>query len=125
VEEFGRVLLPSPYLSTAVAALVLARAAAECRDAAERYLPGLADGSVIGTLALNADATVADGAVTGEARNVVDGVAAGLLLVRAGDELFAVAAADAVVEPLETLDQTRRQGATAPKAGRPGQRRLQ
>jgi hypothetical protein len=53
----------------------------------------------------------AGGTVTGAARNVVDGAAAGLLLVRAGDELLAVAAADAVVEPLGTLDQTRRQAA--------------
>ncbi len=141
VEELGRVLLPSPYLSSAVAALALAgaaaggagaaggayaaRGAAAAGDAgaargayaargaaaAERYLPGLADGSVIGALALDADVTAAGGAVTGVARNVVDGAAAGLLLVRAGDELLAVAASDATVEPLGTLDQTRRQAA--------------
>ena len=145
VEEFGRVLLPSPYLSSAVAALVLAGAAAACPDAAQRYLPGLADGSVIAALALDADVTAAGrtvtgaarnpghgaaaggtvtgavrnpghgaaagGTVTGTARNVVDGPAASLLLVRAGDDLLAVAAGDAVVEPLGTLDQTRRQAA--------------
>ena len=128
VEEFGRVLLPSPYLSSAVAALVLAGSASGCPDAAQRYLPGLADGSVIAALALDADVAAAGrtvtgaarnpghgaaagGTVTGAARNVVDGAAAGLLLVRAGDELLAVAAADAVVEPLGTLDQTRRQAA--------------
>jgi alkylation response protein AidB-like acyl-CoA dehydrogenase len=111
VEELGRVLLPSPYLSSAVAALALARAAAGCPDTAERYLPGVADGSVIGALALDADVTVDGGTVTGVARNVVDGAAAGLLLVRAGDGLVAVAATDAAVEPLETLDQTRHQAA--------------
>jgi alkylation response protein AidB-like acyl-CoA dehydrogenase len=128
VEEFGRLLLPSPYLPSAVAALVLADAAATCPDAAQRYLPGLADGSVIAALALDADVTAAGGTVTGAARNpghgtaaggtvtgtarnVVDGAAASLLLVRAGDDLLAVAAGDAVVEPLGTLDQTRRQAA--------------
>jgi len=111
VEEFGRVLLPSPYLSNAVAALALAGAAAACPDAAQRYLPGLADGSVIAALALDADVTAAGRTVTGAARNVVDGAAASLLLVRAGNDLLAVAAADAVVEPLGTLDQTRRQAA--------------
>ena len=116
VAEFGRVLLPSPYLSSAVAGLVLAAAAAQCRDAAGRYLPGLADGSAIGALALDADVTVGpitgEGAwLTGVARNVVDGAVAGVLLVRAGDGLFAVSSADAVVEPLGTLDQTRRQAA--------------
>jgi len=111
VEEFGRVLLPSPYLSSAVAALALAGAAAACPDAAQRYLPGLADGSVIAALALDADVTAAGGAITGTARNVVDGAAAGLLLVRSGDDLLAVAAGAAAVEPLGTLDQTRRQAA--------------
>jgi len=111
VEELGRVLLPSPYLSSALAALVLAGSAAEYPGAAQRYLPGLADGSVIAALALDADVTMAGGTVTGAARNVVDGPAAGLLLVRAGDELLAVAAADAAVEPLGTLDQTRCQAA--------------
>ena len=111
VEELGRVLLPSPYLSTAVAALVLTGAAeaGAAAAAAERYLPGVADGSVIGALALDADVTAADGTVTGTARTVVDGAAAGLLLVRTGDRLVAVAAADASVVPLDTLDQTRRQ----------------
>jgi alkylation response protein AidB-like acyl-CoA dehydrogenase len=113
VAELGRVLLPSPYLSTALAALVLTRAAedGDGQPAAERYLPGLADGSVIGALALDAGITAADGTVTGTARNVVDGAAAGLLLVRCGDRLLAVAAADAGVVPLDALDQTRRQAA--------------
>jgi alkylation response protein AidB-like acyl-CoA dehydrogenase len=115
-EEFGRVLLPSPYLSSVVVALALALVAGECPDAAERYLPGLADGSVIGALALDANVTVTGGTVTGGtvtgvARNVVDGGAAGLLLVQAGDQLLAVAASDAAVEPLGTLDQTRRHAA--------------
>jgi len=110
VEEFGRVLLPSPYLSTAVVALALADPAArQASQASERYLPGLADGSLIGALALHGDVTMTGGTVSGAASNVVDGAAAGLLLVRAGTRLVAVQAADASVEPLETLDQTRRQ----------------
>ncbi len=113
VEELGRVLLPSPYLSTAAVALALTRAAqdGDGQAAAERYLPGLADGSVIGAVALDTDVTVADGTVSGVARHVVDGGAAGLLLVRCGDRMLAVAAADASVQALDTLDQTRRQAA--------------
>jgi alkylation response protein AidB-like acyl-CoA dehydrogenase len=110
VEELGRVLLPSPYLSTAVVALVLAGLpAGETSQASLRYLAGLADGSLIGALALHGDVTMAGGTVSGNARNVVDGAAAGLLLVRAGDQLLAVDSADASIEPMETLDQTRRQ----------------
>ncbi len=110
VEELGRVLLPSPYLSTAVVALALAGlASGVASQAAGRYLPGLADGSLIGALALHGDVTTAGGTVSGVARNVVDDTAAGLLLVRAGDRLLAVEASDASIEPVETLDQTRRQ----------------
>ena len=110
VEELGRVLLPSPYLSTAVAALALAGlAAGETSQAAERYLPGLADGSLIGALALHGDVTTSGGTVSGVARNVVDGAAAGLFLVRAGGQLLAVEVGDASAEHVETLDQTRHQ----------------
>jgi alkylation response protein AidB-like acyl-CoA dehydrogenase len=118
VAELGRVLLPTPYLSTAVAALVLAAAAGD-GPAARRYLPGLADGSMIGALAPDSAVTAvpdpgagrarAGYTITGVARHVVDGGVAGLLLVPDGDRLLAVATADAVVEPVETLDQTRRQ----------------
>ncbi len=110
VEELGRVLLPSPYLSTAVVALVLAGpAASETSQACLRYLPRLADGSLTGALALHGDVTMAGGTLSGVASNVVDGAVAGLLLVRAGDRLLAVDGADASIEPLDTLDQTRRQ----------------
>jgi len=107
VEELGRVLLPSPYLSTAVVALALSDQADPAF--AERYLPGLADGSLIGALALDADVVSAGGTISGVARHVVDGGLAGLLLVRAGDQLMAVSAADTAIEQLNTLDQTRRQ----------------
>jgi len=107
VEELGRVLLPSPYLSTAVVALALSDQADPAF--AERYLPGLADGSLIGALALDADVVSAGGTISGVARHVVDGGLAGLLLVRAGDQLLAVSAADTAIEQLNTLDQTRRQ----------------
>jgi len=109
VEELGRVLLPTPYLSTALVGLIVTGAAGLCRDAAERYLPGLASGSLIGAVALDADVAVTGDRVSGTARHVVDGALAGLLLVRAGDRLLAVAAADAAIEPLDTLDRTRRQ----------------
>jgi alkylation response protein AidB-like acyl-CoA dehydrogenase len=109
VEELGRMLLPSPFLSSSVAVLALSDAASEFPEAAGRYLPGLADGSIIGALALDADVSVKDGTVSGVAHNVVDGAAAGMLLVRDGAKLVAVAAGDAVVEAMATLDQTRRQ----------------
>jgi len=50
LEETGRGLLPSPLLSNALATTALLRAGS--RDQRRRWLPGLADGSTIGTLAL-------------------------------------------------------------------------
>jgi alkylation response protein AidB-like acyl-CoA dehydrogenase len=52
---------------------------------------------------------VAGGRLTGVAHHVLDGAEAGLFVVRAGDDLFAVRATDAVVTPAGTLDQTRSQ----------------
>ncbi|HEX4253232.1 MAG TPA: acyl-CoA dehydrogenase family protein [Pseudonocardia sp.] len=129
-EEMGRALLCAPFLASAVlatSALCFAGDEAACA----RYLPGLADGSVIGTLAVTEEAgswraedtatrAESDGAgdftLTGEKLFVLDGAAADLLLVlaateTAGPRLFAVDA-DApglLREPMATLDATRKQ----------------
>ena len=114
VEEIGRVLLPVPYLSTAVTAALLAEAGAR------EFLPGLADGTKTGALALGDGVTMSgDGRVTGTVWHVMDGPRADVFLVRAGDglegaglggdALVAVRAADATVMPAPTLDQTRPQ----------------
>ncbi len=50
LEETGRTLFPSPLLSTVLAAKAIERAGTEAQ--AQRWLPGLADGSRIATLAL-------------------------------------------------------------------------
>ena len=104
LEETGRVLAPVPYLSGAVAATLLACGEP---DAARQFLPGLADGTAKAALALDGEVTLEDGTVSGTARNVADGAAADVLLVRAVDTLVAVRAADADVEAVGTLDQTR------------------
>jgi alkylation response protein AidB-like acyl-CoA dehydrogenase len=128
-EEMGRALLCAPFLSSAVLATsALLHAGDEAARA--RYLPGLADGSVIGTLAVTeesgswrAEDTVAraesDGAggytLTGEKLFVLDGAVADLLLVLAatdaGPGLLAVqaGAGGLVREPMATLDATRKQ----------------
>jgi alkylation response protein AidB-like acyl-CoA dehydrogenase len=50
LEETGRTLFPSPLVSTTLAAAALREAGSEAQQA--RWLPPLADGSAIGTLAL-------------------------------------------------------------------------
>jgi len=128
-EEMGRALLCAPFLSSAVLATsALVHAGDEATQA--RYLPGLADGSVIGTLAVTEESgswraedtatrAEADGAggftLTGEKLFVLDGAVADLLLVLArtdaGPGLFAVVAGAPGLarEPMATLDATRKQ----------------
>jgi len=126
LEELGRGVVPSPFFASAVLAayaLLDADDDAACRD----YLPGIADGSRIGTLAFTEDSGAwdlgsitmsavpnGDGwSLTGAKSFVVDGHVADLVLVAArtstGISLFAVEGnADALVRTaLPTLDQTR------------------
>ncbi|MGE2717937.1 acyl-CoA dehydrogenase family protein [Mycolicibacterium litorale] len=90
-EETGAALLPSPFLSSAVLTATLIQAAGD-EDDKKRLLPGLADGSTIGTLAVTGKAgtwTVEGvgvratdaGTLTGEAHYVTDGQAADVILV--------------------------------------------
>jgi len=106
VEELGRVLLPVPYLSTALAGAVLSEGDPE---AAAGLLPDLASGALTAAFVFTGDITVAGGGLSGTAGNVLDGGEAGLFLVRAEGQLYAVRAADAAVTAVDPLDQTRSQ----------------
>jgi alkylation response protein AidB-like acyl-CoA dehydrogenase len=100
LEEAGRCLLRAPVLSTAVAAAVLAES-----DAADLVGP-LLDGSMSAAFVVGDVTTVGD-RLNGTVPQVVDAAAAGLLLVCAGDGLYAVNASDAGIQPLDPLDPTR------------------
>jgi alkylation response protein AidB-like acyl-CoA dehydrogenase len=127
-EEMGANLFCSPYFSTvALAANAVALVGSQADQAA--YLPGIASGETIATLALTDDvgdwnlattSTTAkksgDGWVVNGVRNyVTDGNLASLIFVPATTEkglsLFAVAgdAAGVAREALPTMDQTRKQ----------------
>jgi alkylation response protein AidB-like acyl-CoA dehydrogenase len=134
LEELGAALYGGPYLASAVLAAG-ALLASEDEAAKKAYLPGIASGALIATLAFTEedgswepDATrltatlVSAGAASGvggwrlDGRKsfVLDGHTAGLILVigrtEAGLSLFAVPAdADGLTRtPLPTLDQTRK-----------------
>jgi alkylation response protein AidB-like acyl-CoA dehydrogenase len=128
MEEVGRTLLVSPFLSTAV---LVPGLLCEAGDAAEcgSVLPRIAAGELIATAAFAEDgsaripSTIATSAgligdtwhVTGYKHFVLDGLSAQLLYVLAttdeGPAVFAVdaGAAGLAVTPLTTLDPTRKQ----------------
>jgi alkylation response protein AidB-like acyl-CoA dehydrogenase len=125
-EEMGRTLFPSPLLADAVAARAIARLASERQK--KRWLPAIASGDLIATLAVleeSDDLSEAGVELVAETRGeaillsgckmfVPWGQAAGLLLVAArekgGVSLFAVPAdaAGVTITPLRLFDQTSR-----------------
>lgn len=104
-EETGAALLPSPFLSSAVLTVALVQAVGSDEDK-QRLLPGLADGTAIGTVAVTGaggtwtqdgvDVREADGRLTGSAHYVTFGHVADVVLVVArtadGIGVFEVAA---------------------------------
>ena len=128
LEEMGRALLCAPYFSSAVMAASLLMASGD-DDAKKDYLPGIASGSVIATVALCEDAGRWDEAgvmlearddgdswtLTGEKLFVLDGHVADVVLAAArtpgGVSVLAVekGAAGFSATPMSTMDQTRKQ----------------
>jgi alkylation response protein AidB-like acyl-CoA dehydrogenase len=128
LEEMGAALLCAPFFSS-VALAANALLTSDDDDAKKSYLPGIASGETIATLAITEDngkwdfggiecaATQKDGGwvLDGHKMFVIDGHVANLIIVAArtgaGVSLFAVQA-DApglTRTPLPTMDQTRKQ----------------
>jgi alkylation response protein AidB-like acyl-CoA dehydrogenase len=89
-EELGRALTPGPFAATMIASAVINAAGAS--ELTDRYLPGLAEGSLVGAVALEAGLSAADGRLTGSARTVLGGGLAGVLLLPVGDDVAVVEA---------------------------------
>ena len=125
LEEMGRALLCAPFLSSVVLAATALTESAD-KDAQARYLPDIASGDLVATVAISgqdgapegADLTATRGGdgwmLRGDAAFVLDGHVAGLVLVPARADgavsLFAVdTGANGVRRtPLESMDQTRK-----------------
>ncbi|MCV7152559.1 acyl-CoA dehydrogenase family protein [Mycolicibacterium pyrenivorans] len=141
-EETGAALLPSPFLSSAVLTVGLLQAAGTDDDK-QRLLPGLADGSALGTVAVTGSAGTwtedgvdvradADGRLTGSAHYVTFGQVADIVLVVArtadGVGVFEVAAdapgftrtAATVFDPTVRLSTFAFDGAPARRIGTRG-----
>jgi alkylation response protein AidB-like acyl-CoA dehydrogenase len=131
LEEVGRALVPAPLISTTLAGSAILTEGSE--DQKARWLPGLADGSRIGTLALleKSDQPTTDGihlrgertgdgfVLRGDKRFVSDPDQADLFVIafRAGDGpedlTLAVVERDAPglrTQAFETMDKTKRLG---------------
>jgi len=87
-EEMGRAVAPGPFIPTVTASAVLA--AIGPADAQATLLPGLADGSLRGAVALGGDIHVTDGTASGPAGVVLGGHLADVLLIGTGDDVAIV-----------------------------------
>jgi alkylation response protein AidB-like acyl-CoA dehydrogenase len=108
VEELGRAVAPGPFTPTVIASAVLVATADE--DVQAKLLPGLADGSTLGAVALAGEVWLRDGTAHGPAGVVLGGGLADVLLVGVGDDVAVihVAAGGVEVETPPNLDPTRR-----------------
>jgi alkylation response protein AidB-like acyl-CoA dehydrogenase len=114
VEQLGKAFAHGPSLPTVFASMLLSKTGG---TPAKELLPGLADGTATGAVALTLGALVAvataDGIeVSGTVRPVLGGGLADVLVLGAqgpdGEVWFALDAATAAVTPLSGLDGTRR-----------------
>jgi alkylation response protein AidB-like acyl-CoA dehydrogenase len=94
-EELGYACAPSPFLSNAIAGLLIEGGGSDEQRA--RWLPGIASGEARGAAALDPE----DPALVADA----DGAA--VLALPSGDEGVLVEPGDAEIEPIELIDATR------------------
>jgi 3-oxochol-4-en-24-oyl-CoA dehydrogenase len=108
VEELGRAVAPGPFVPTVIASAVIAATASS--DVKARLLPGLADGSSVGTVALSGAVEIRDGVAHGTAGVVLSGGLADVVLVLVGADVAIVdpSAGGVTVEIPANLDPTRR-----------------
>jgi alkylation response protein AidB-like acyl-CoA dehydrogenase len=107
VEEVGRAATPGPFVPTVIASAVIARAADE--DVQRRFLPDLADGSVVAGVALDAELTIRSGTVSGSASAVLGGGLAQVLVLPAGNDAVVLEVDGSVsVSVPANLDPSRR-----------------
>ena len=128
VEELGRAIAPGPFVPTVIASACIDAAASD--ELRGRLLPGLADGSVFGGVALSSDITVAGGKAAGTAPAVLGGGLAHVLVLPAGEDAIVVdaGASGVTVSVPANLDPTRRSARVefdgAPAEVIPGGRRV-
>jgi alkylation response protein AidB-like acyl-CoA dehydrogenase len=108
VEELGRAVAPGPFVPTVAASAVIAAVAPA--DVKARLLPGLVDGSSIGSVALSGAVELRDGVAHGSAGVVLSGGLADVVLVLVGEDVAIVdpSSGGVTVDIPANLDPTRR-----------------
>jgi alkylation response protein AidB-like acyl-CoA dehydrogenase len=107
VEALGRAVAPGPFVPTTIASAVLVAAAPA--DVRAQWVPGLAEGSKIGAVALGGSVSVRDGKASGAAGVVVSGALADVLLAPVGDDVAVIDCSSGVTAEVPAqLDPTRR-----------------
>jgi alkylation response protein AidB-like acyl-CoA dehydrogenase len=120
MEELGYALAPCPFLSNAAAGLVLAHAGSEQQR--ERWLPGIASGEARGTVGtVRSEGGMPGGRPPDEeaAPLVPDADSAAVIVLLDGNSANLVDAADAQIEPVGTIDSTRRFATVRVDSGEP------
>jgi alkylation response protein AidB-like acyl-CoA dehydrogenase len=107
VEELGRAVAPGPFVPTVISSAVIA--AAGSADQQASLLPGLADGTTLGGIAVRADVKVDGSTATGSAV-VLGGGLANVILLPVGDDVVVVdtTASGVSVTTPPNLDPSRR-----------------
>jgi alkylation response protein AidB-like acyl-CoA dehydrogenase len=105
--ELGFACAPSPFLSSAIAALLISHAGSD--EQRQRWLPGLASGEINGAAAM----TPGDPAI------VPDADAAAVLVLPDGEGASLVERDAVHVEPLDLIDSTRRYARVSADGGDP------
>jgi alkylation response protein AidB-like acyl-CoA dehydrogenase len=109
LEELGYALAPGPFLPTTLASALLVERGGETARSA--FLPGLADGSLVGAVSLRGDVTLGeDRRLSGSAGLVLGAELAGLLVLCVGNDVALVRADQpgVAIEAQKNIDQSRR-----------------
>jgi alkylation response protein AidB-like acyl-CoA dehydrogenase len=109
MEELGYALAPLPFLSNAAAGLVLDAAGSD--EQKERWLPGIASGEARGTVGILKE--------DGEAKLVPDADSADVIVLTGHEGARIMERGQAEVEPVDTMDATRRFARVRGDAGDP------
>lgn len=109
-EEFGRAVVPGPFLPTVVTSGMLAA----CTDsqAQSRLLPGLVDGTLTAAIGFGATLTTSGGDVSGDGGVVLGPDQVNILTLLSGQDVLIIDATDpgVSIDVPANLDPTRRSG---------------